>query len=122
MSFRFENLEVWQIGRVFTNEIYTATKGFPKDEVFGLTNQLRRAAVSVILNIAEGSDRKSDLEFIRFLRISMASLEEVVSGLYIAMDQGWLTQDIFQKLYNSANQLASKLHSLIHHLSKSRSQ
>ena len=122
MSFRFENLEVWQIGRVFTNEIYTATKGFPKDEVFGLTNQLRRAAVSVILNIAEGSDRKSDLEFIRFLRISMASLEEVVSCLYIAMDQGWLTQDIFQKLYNSANQLASKLHSLIHHLSKSRSQ
>ncbi|MBI2334666.1 four helix bundle protein [Candidatus Daviesbacteria bacterium] len=65
MKFRFENLQVWQDARSFVNHIYFITKKFPVDERFGLIDQLRRAAVSIALNIAEGSDRKSDIEFRR---------------------------------------------------------
>jgi four helix bundle protein len=70
MSYRFENLQVWQLAREFTKVIYEITKIFPKDELYCLTSQMRRASVSIVLNIAEGSDRKSDVEFIRFLRIA----------------------------------------------------
>ena len=61
MSFRFEKLKVWQEARIFANHIYATTRMFPKDERFGLIDQLRRAAVSVCLNITEGSDRKRAL-------------------------------------------------------------
>lgn len=56
MPFRFENLETWKLARAFANDCYRVTRAFPKEEVFGLTNQLRRAAVSIVSNIAEGSD------------------------------------------------------------------
>src|SRR3972149_4193244 len=84
MSFRFEKLNVWQDARVFVNHIYAITRKFPRDEKFGLIDQLRRAALSVILNIDEGADRKSDAELKRFLRMAITSVEEVVTGLYIA--------------------------------------
>lgn len=90
MSFRFEKLEVWQEARVFAADIYKVTSRFPQEEKFGLTNQLRRAGVSIALNIAEGSSRKSDREFIRFLRTAMGSLEEIVTGFYIALDLHYL--------------------------------
>lgn len=62
MSFRFENLEVWKMAREYVGDIYRVTKNFPKEEIFGLTSQLKRAAISIVNNIAEGSDRKSDTE------------------------------------------------------------
>jgi four helix bundle protein len=111
--FRFEKLEVWQLARKFVVEIYKITREFPKDELFGLISQLRRAAISIMLNIAEGSDRKSDAEFRRFLRISLTSLEEVISGLYIALDQNFVSNEDFNKLYTKANELAAKLNALI---------
>lgn len=113
MFFRFENLEIWKLAREFIVEIYKITRKFPKDELFGLIAQLRRAAISIILNIAEGSDRKSDKEFKRFLRISITSLEEVVTGLYIALDQNFITKDEFNHLYQLGNQLAAKINALI---------
>jgi len=116
MSFRFENLEVWKLARNFVVEIYKITIKFPKDELFGLTSQIRRAAISINLNIAEGSDRKSDIEFKRFLRIALTSLEEVVTALYIALDQNFINQQEFDKLYSQANQLAAKLNALINSL------
>jgi len=114
--FRFERLRVWQLSRVFASKIYKITRKFPKDELFGLISQLRRAAISILLNIAEGADRKSDAEFKRFLRIALTSLEEVVSGLYISLDQGFLDRQEFISVYEDASILAAKLNSLINTL------
>lgn len=116
MYFRFEQLESWQLAKKFANEIYKITKKFPKEEIFGLISQLRRAAVSICLNIAEGSDRKSDVEFKRFLRIGLTSLEEVITGLYISLDQNYINKEIFEYLYKQANELASKINALINKL------
>ncbi|MDD5043443.1 MAG: four helix bundle protein [Patescibacteria group bacterium] len=118
MSFRFENLEIWQLSRSFAGEIYRKTKNFPKEEIFGLVSQLRRAAISIVLNIAEGSDRKSDMEFIRFLRISVASLDEVIAALYIALDQEFMMKDDFDALYAEANMLAAKINALVNSIKK----
>lgn len=113
MSFRFEKLSVWQDARRFVNEVYRVTRLFPKEERFGLTDQLRRAAVSIALNIAEGSDRKSDLEFKRFLRMAIGSCEEVVTALYIAIDQKYLGKGNFDSLYQDANYLVARINALI---------
>ncbi len=86
MSFRFEKLQIWQDARKFTGEIYSITKKFPSSEKYGLTNQLRRASVSICLNIEE-PDKKSDIEFRRYLRMAIGSCEEVVTALYVALDQ-----------------------------------
>ncbi|MFH1429976.1 MAG: four helix bundle protein [Candidatus Uhrbacteria bacterium] len=113
MAFRFERFEVWQLARTFTNCVYEITRDFPRDEIFGLTSQLRRASCSVALNIAEGSDRGSDVEFARFLRMALASLEEVVTALYIAKDQEFIRISVFQVTYDQADALAAKLRGFI---------
>lgn len=113
MSFRFENLEIWKEARELVKKVYKITSQFPDRERFGLTDQLRRAAISVALNITEGSDRKSDKEFERFLRMSITSCEEVVTGLYIAQDLGYLNGSEFRDLYNAANQQVAKTNALI---------
>ena len=116
MVFKFENLKIWKIAREFASEIYEITRNFPKDELFGLTSQLRRAAVSVVLNIAEGSNRKSDLEFKRFLNIARSSLDEVITGLFIANDQKFIDKNTLNKLYTQADSLASKITALTNKL------
>src|SRR5215207_3430172 len=78
-QFRFEKLTVWQSSRRLAGEIYSVTKAFPKDELFGLTSQIRRAAVSVTANIAEGSGRNSDVDFAHFLELAYGSAMEVAS-------------------------------------------
>lgn len=116
MSFRFEKLEVWQDGRKFVNKIYSLTRLFPKEEKFGLIDQLRRAAVSIILNIAEGSDRKSDVEFRRYLRMAITSCEEVVAALYISLDQGYIKKEDFDDIYKDANLLVARLNALVKYI------
>jgi four helix bundle protein len=118
MSYRFEKLVVWQLARKFSVKIYKISGEFPSDERFSLTDQLRRAAVSIVLNIAEGSDKKSDKEFVRYLRNSLGSLEEVVTALYIALDLKYINNDKFKELYKDSNILASKLNALIKSLKK----
>ncbi len=118
MSFRFEKFEIWHQARKFANDIYTVVKTFPKEERYGLIDQLRRAAVSIALNIAEGSDRRSDLDFGRFLRLAMGSLEEVVTALYIARDQGYISQKKFDILYEEANFLAARINKLMGNLKR----
>ena len=116
--FRFENLEVWKLTRKFVVKVYRITQLFPPEERYGLTNQIRRAVVSIILNIAEGSDRKSDLDFRRFLKASLTSAEEVVTGFYIALDLKYVNQADFDEIYSDANLIVAKINSLINSLSK----
>ena len=82
MKFNFENLEVYNDAVDYANRVYAISKKFPKDEIFGITNQIRRASVSIPVNIAEGSSRRKK-EFIRFLNISFGSSYECVPLLQI---------------------------------------
>jgi four helix bundle protein len=107
--FRFERLDVWRKAIELASQVYVATRGFPDTERFGLTSQMRRAAVSVSSNIAEGSGRSSDGEFARFIEIAYGSLMEVVSQAYIARQQGILADDEFAGLYSTADELGRML-------------
>ncbi|WP_413511122.1 four helix bundle protein [Myroides odoratus] len=84
-----KDLEVWKMSRLFVSEIYKQTNLFPKDELYGLTNQIRRSAVSIPSNIAEGFGREGTKELIRFLYISLGSLSELETQLMIACDLGF---------------------------------
>ncbi|MBU1962815.1 MAG: four helix bundle protein [Gammaproteobacteria bacterium] len=103
---RFEDLIAWQKARKVTAAIYaiTTTGAFSKD--FGLRDQIRRAAVSVMSNIAEGFERGSKNEFHPFLVIAKASCAEVRSQLYIALDAGYLDKAAFERIYNQAQEVA----------------
>lgn len=116
MYYRFENLEVWKNARIFIVNVYKLAKKFPKSEVFGLVSQIQRAAVSIALNIAEGSDRKSDADFKRFLRMAIGSIDEIVTGLYIALDLGFIEQKEFDILYKDSHKLTSQIRALTNKL------
>ena len=108
-EFRFERLEVWQLARALNRIVYQATRRFPKEELFGLTSQLRRASISVSSNIAEGSGRNSDADFAHFLEISYASLMEVVSQFYLALDENYINAVEFDTIADASCTLAGKL-------------
>jgi four helix bundle protein len=118
---RFEEIEAWQQARKLVNLVYAAINQnsiFQKD--YRLLNQIQGAAVSVMSNIAEGFCRRSNKEFIQFLFVSKSSAAEVQSQLYVALDQNYITQDTFNKIYNQA-ELVSKLNSgFIKYLSKTQ--
>lgn len=103
---RFEDLIAWQKARQLTAEIYriTANGEFARD--FGLRDQIRRASVSVMSNIAEGFDRGSRGEFHQFLVIAKASCAEVRSQLYVAQDVGYINQEIFNNVSSNASELS----------------
>ncbi len=107
--FKFEKLDVWQSAVEYADLIYSVTQSFPADEKFGLTSQLRRSAVSVSSNIAEGSSRSSDADFARFIEIAYGSLLEFVSELEIAKRQRFLNNEMFTKAYKKAEHLAKML-------------
>lgn len=111
---RFKDLEIWKISRLFCSEIYSITAIFPESEKFGLTNQLRRAAVSIASNIAEGASRSSDKDFCRFLEIAIGSAYEIESQLVIASDLNFITED-------TANELINTLERIVKMTSKFRS-
>ena len=90
--FRFERLECWQQARALNREVYKITRRFPKDEVYGVTSQVRRASTSISSNIAEGSGRNSDKDFAHFLEQAYGSAIEVASLLFLALDEGYLPE------------------------------
>ena len=110
--FKFEKLDVWQKAIDFADLVYSKTKSFPSDERFGLTNQMRRAAVSVSSNIAEGSARVSDADFARFVKIATGSLFEVVSEATVAKRQEFLSNESFSVIYNAAEEQGRMLSGL----------
>ena len=100
MAFRFEDLQVWQKAMDLAEQINQLTKSFPKDEIYILTSQIKRAADSVVLNIAEGSTGQSKAVFKMFLGYSLRSAIEVVSCLFIAKRRKYIPDNIFNELYN----------------------
>lgn len=110
--FNFERLEVWHKAIGFADAVYSATRSFPSDERFGLTNQMRRAAVSISSNIAEGSSRNSRKDFARFIEIATGSVFEVVSQSFIARNQGLLPPADFMVLYPAAEEQSRMLSGL----------
>ena len=93
MAYAFEKLEVWQKSRSLVKIVYRVTKGFPAEERYGLTSQLRRAAVSVSSNIAEGSTRWGKRDKARFYEIAYGSLIEVMNQLIISTDLGFMNEE-----------------------------
>jgi four helix bundle protein len=109
MPFKFEKLEVWHESMAIADEIDQIVDSFPKKEIFNLSSQMRRAADSVSLNIAEGSTATSNTEQARFISISIRSCNEVVCCLYKAKRRNYLTEETFTIYYKRYDALVIKL-------------
>lgn len=110
------SLDAWKRSIDFVVEIYKVTDGFPKEERFGLTSQIRRAAVSIPANIAEGAARKSDKEFLQFLSIAQGSASEVETEILIAYRLGFLEKQNYEILFRSLNDIGQMITGLSKHL------
>lgn len=108
----YEDLKVWQKAVTLSKNIYRLTKKFPKDEIYGLTSQIRRSAVSVPSNIAEGCGRNSYGEFIQFLGIASGSLAELHTQLLIALDADYITQENLDDLLVQIKEIGRMLSGL----------
>ncbi len=117
---RFEDIKSWQEARELTKLVYelTNTPVFAKD--FGLKDQIRRASVSIMANIAEGFNRRTDKEFMLFLNYALSSASEVKSHLYVALDQGYLSQEVFAKLYEKTSTTSKMINGFIKYLTADR--
>jgi four helix bundle protein len=118
MSFKFEKLKVWNIALDLSNEIDKKALTFPRHEIFSLSSQIKRAADSVVLNIAEGSTLQTDPEFKRFLVIANRSAIEVVACLHIAIKRAYIDETLFNHLYNGYLILVRQIQALIKSLTK----
>ena len=110
------DLDVWKQSIILVTEIYEITKGFPKDELFELTSQIRRSAVSVPSNISEGSARNQSKEFIRFLQISQGSLSELETQLIISRELGYFSPEKFTEVNGTLHKIRAQVHGLIQFL------
>ncbi len=116
---KFEDIIAWQKARQLSKEIYKITKNEKFSADFGLKDQIQRATVSVMSNIAEGYERGTKEEFIQFLYIARGSCGEVRTQLYVAYDQGYISFNEFQKLQKLAAEVSRLIYYLIEHLKKS---
>jgi len=118
MNYRFEKLIAWQKAMDFCLEIYAITKGFPKEELYGITSQLRRATTSIPLNIAEGSACPTKKEFARFLYIALRSQYEVVTILKLTYRLNYFDEDSHNHLLNGIGEIGKLVQGLINSLKK----
>ncbi|NKB24878.1 MAG: four helix bundle protein [Kiritimatiellae bacterium] len=109
----YKNIKAWQYADDLTVEIYRQTQGFPREEVYGLANQLRRASYSVPSNIAEGSARSSKKEYLHFLYISRGSLSETEYFIHLSLRLGYISNQTYNTLTNQVNSTFARLHGLI---------
>lgn len=117
---RFTEFRAWQAGHAFVIDLYAATNAFPGDERYGIRAQLRKAAVSITSNIAEGSRRNSDADFARFVTISEGSVAECESLLMTCRDLGFLATPVCDKLLGQLTRVGRMLHGLRLTLSSGR--
>ena len=109
MAFRFEELMIWKKAFQLSNEINLTVRHFPKDEMFSLSSQMKRAADSVVLNIAEGSTGQTKPEFKRFLNIALRSAIEVVACLFLAKARIYIDEILFKKYYDEYETLCKMI-------------
>ena len=109
----YKNLQVWQLAVSFNTELYKITRSFPQEEIFGLVSQMRRAAVSIPSNIAEGYGRSTNSELIHFLYIALGSSNEVDTQIEISKNLSFLGEEEYSKLSEMNNEINAKLRSLI---------
>ena len=112
----FINLEIWKRSRILVKKIYNLTNELPKEEQYGLINQIQRAAVSVPSNIAEGCGRKYKKELVRFLHFSIGSLCEVETQLYLIMDLEYANKEYVMKLINEVIEIRKMIQGFIRSL------
>ena len=112
MGLKFEKLKVWQKAIDFTLEIHELTRKFSKEELYILTAQIKRAADSIALNIAEGSTGQTNAEFRQFLVYALRSAIEVISCLYVGKKRNIINESDFEKLYAEAQEIIKMLHGL----------
>jgi four helix bundle protein len=112
MAFNFEELRVWQKGLELSGRVHLLTKNFPSDELYILSAQIKRAADSVVLNIAEGSQGQTKAEFNRFLSFSLRSAIEVISCLYLAKERKILDDNQFRIFYQEYSELIKSIQAL----------
>jgi four helix bundle protein len=113
MSGSYRDIKVWQKAIELMMQIYSCTRSFPKEEMYGLMGQLRRAAISVPSNIAEGKGRRTDKEFLLFLHHARGSIFELETQLTIAGLLGYIPETEVRRLGNSAGEIARRLSGLI---------
>lgn len=114
----YRDLEVWRKARILVTQIYELTKKFPKEELYGLTNQMRRAAISVPSNIAEGKSRRATKDYMRFLDIAYGSVAEVETQLYLTIDLKYATEKEIDVLILGYAEVGRMLNGLIASLEK----
>ena len=110
--FNFEKLDTWKEAIAFVDLVYQLTRNFPADERFGLPNQMRRAAVSISSNVAEGCSRSSKQDYARFVEIATGSVFEVVSQATIGRNQGFVSAIDYRQLYQAAEKQSRMLSGL----------
>lgn len=114
----FKELKIWQKSRSLTKDIYLVTKNFPEDERFGLTSQMRRCAISIPSNIAEGSGRESNKEFRRFLNISISSAFELETQLILAFDLEFIIETDYIRISKDIEEIQKMIFGFRKSLSK----
>lgn len=119
---RYFDLIAWQKARLLNKQVYLASRSWPTEERFGLTSQIRSAAVSVMANIAEGSGRGSDADFLRFLRIANGSVMEIESHLYAALDLQFIPAESHAGLLAQAQEVGRILNGLMDSLERKDSR
>jgi len=117
---RFEDVESWKEGRKLCNMVYEAARHGQFSRDFGLRDQIQRAAVSIVSNIAEGFDSKSNAEFHRFLVYARRSISEVKSQLYVAVDAKYISQEEFDLIYSQADKVGKLTNGFLRFLSANK--
>ncbi|PIA77717.1 four helix bundle protein [Gaetbulibacter sp. 4G1] len=111
-TFSFEKLNVWIDSKKLIKLIYQVTKGFPNEEKFGLTNQLRRASVSIASNLAEGTSRNTNKDKAHFTTLAFSSLMEVLNQIIIAKELSFISEDDYQNIRIEIEKISNKLNAL----------